>query len=67
MRELVFFATGLPLKLRSGTHFYTTVINTNQALRPHNGQCTRVCVDKLKDMEPANTAAEAKEARRLTR
>ena len=48
-------------------HFYATVINTNRASRPPNGQCTHVFVDKLKDMELAKTTAEAKEACRLTR
>ena len=43
-----FFATELPLKLRSVAHFYTTVVNTNPASRPPNGQRTRVFVDKLK-------------------
>ena len=36
-------------------------------LDPSNGQCTLVFVDKLKDMEPAKTKTEAKEACRLTR
>ena len=49
--NLYFFATELPLKLWSVAHFYTTVITTN----PPNGQCTRVFVDKLTDMEPAKT------------
>ena len=48
-------------------HFYTTVVNINRALRPPNGQCTCVFVDKLKNMEPTKTTAEAKEASRLTR
>ena len=30
------FATELPLKLRSVAHFYTTVVNTNHALRHPN-------------------------------
>ena len=64
---LVYFATELHLKLQSVAHFYTTVVNTNHTLRPRNGQCTRVFVDKLKDMEPEKTMAEAKEACRLTR
>ena len=46
----------------SEVHFYTTVVNTNRTLRPPNGQCTCVFVDKLKDMEPAKTREEAKEA-----
>ena len=64
---ILFFATELPLKLRSVAHFYTTVVNTNHTSRPPNGQCICVFVDKLKDMELAKTTAKAKEACRLTR
>ena len=49
------FATELPLKLWSVAHFYTSVVNTNCAVRTPNRQCTCVFVDKLKDMEPAKT------------
>ena len=66
MRELVFFATQLPLKLRSVAHYYTTVMNTNRNSRPPNGQCTLVLIDKLKDMA-GKTMAEAKETMRLAR
>ena len=65
MPELILFATEFPLKLRSVAHFYTTVVNTNCPSRSPIGQCTRVFVDKLKDMEPAKTTAEANEACRL--
>ena len=51
MQELVFFATELPLKLRSVVHFYTTVMKTNGALRPIMDSGTRVFVDKMKDMD----------------
>ena len=64
MREWVFFfATELPLKLRSVVHFYTTVVNTNHALIPPKDSGTHVFVGKLKDMEPP----EAKKACQLTR
>ena len=36
--ELVFFPTEVPLKLRSVFYCYITVVNTNRALRPPNGQ-----------------------------
>ena len=48
MRELIFFATELPLKLQSVVHFYATVVNTYLSSRPPNGQCKRKFVDKLK-------------------
>ena len=37
-----FLLLSCPLKLRIVAHFYTTVVNTNRAPRPRNGQCTRV-------------------------
>ena len=37
-REIVLFATKLPLKMRSVADFYTIVTNTNCASRPPNGQ-----------------------------
>ena len=52
-RVLVFFANELPLKLQSVAHLYTTVCNTNCALGPPDGECTRVFMDKLKDLELA--------------
>ena len=42
-------------------HLNTTVVNTNCALRPRNGQCNMcIFVDMLKDLDPAKQTAEAK-------
>ena len=41
-----FLLLSSPLKLGSVVYFYTTVFNTNRALRPPNGQCTRIFVDE---------------------
>ena len=60
-KNVYFFATELPLKLRREVHSYTTVVKTNHALRPPTGQGYRV-VDKLKVIEPAKTTPQAKEA-----
>ena len=56
------FCYRAPPKVAECSSLLTTVINTNCASRPPNGQCTRVFVDKQKDMEPTKTTPEDKEA-----